>query len=568
MTAQTLSGWAEARLAALDGWKPGAIRRRSLAAADWRFLLPELRYERVLFVGTPKPGVLRALAEQAGHLTVLAPAFPGGDPPVGESSPSDVTYVVADPRRPLPLRDGAFDLLVDAGGRRDASLPEREVRRLLTPAGVSYRETRGSGRGLTHGSRNADAAGVTHSVLWTVRRGGGLRVAVPVEDANTAGRYLVGSVLYGVSRRGRILHRASTVLARLGVLHHALPGRGVIRHGPEGQDRRAFAYAWRAAESAGIDLRGYRGAFFARGDYDSNKAALFLFPPGGVEPEIILKMTRSAEYNGRLRAEHDALVTLERAGYVEPSTYPRALFFDDSSGLAIQAQQVVPGTPFRIATTGAPDCPLVRSGIDWITTVGTRSAEHAGVDAGLFGEWLLRLLDRYETTCAPEPEVRSFLRSSVGRLVSSGGSVPLVFRHGDAGTWNLLRRDDGGIAFLDWEASEPAGPPLWDLFDFLRSAGIWMARKAGERDREDSYRRRFLQRTATSELQREAVERYARATGLEGALIEPIFLTCWVHRALREAAWSGGAPDEGQYTMLLRLFIENRRSPGIAWMFS
>ena len=75
----------------------------------------------------------------------------------------------------------------------------------------------------------------------------------------------------------------------------------------------------------------------------------------------------------------------------------------------------------------------------------------------------------------------------------SAERFPLVFQHGDPGPWNVLITSDGRPGFLDWEAAEPHGMPLWDLFHFLRSFGFQVSRAAGTRDPLRSFAEQFLE---------------------------------------------------------------------------
>jgi hypothetical protein len=63
--------------------------------------------------------------------------------------------------------------------------------------------------------------------------------------------------------------------------------------------------------------------------------------------------------------------------------------------------------------------------------------------------------------------------------------------------------------------------------------------------------------------------RYRAGTGLETGLIAPLFYTCWMHRALKEATrLSVSSLATGHYFNLLRRCIEKRNSPALAQLFS
>ena len=71
-----------------------------------------------------------------------------------------------------------------------------------------------------------------------------------------------------------------------------------------------------------------------------------------------------------------------------------------------------------------------------------------------------------------------------------------------------------------------------------------------------------------SEMQARATKRYCAAVGLEPSLVEPFFYTCWMYRALREAAWTSGPLEQGTYFNLLRLCIRQRGGEGLQWIFT
>jgi aminoglycoside phosphotransferase (APT) family kinase protein len=135
----------------------------------------------------------------------------------------------------------------------------------------------------------------------------------------------------------------------------------------------------------------------------------------------------------------------------------------------------------------------------------------------------------------------------------------LVFQHGDPGTWNVLVTKNGRVAFLDWEAAEVEGMPLWDLFYFLRSYCVGAARSQGATDPLAGFRQQFLGETQLGQLVREATRHYCERTSLSAQLIEPLFYLCWMHRALKEATrLSPSKLERGHYINLLRLCIDQR----------
>lgn len=575
--------WAQDREAtALDAqFVPGTNRRGELSGADWRFLLPAQRFDRILFLGSPTLAVLSALSTLARTVVVLS-----GDlarvrelnRAIRRECPPTVHAIRGGAIGRLPFCDSAFDLVVAPGGRGAPRLHRSpgvatEIERILRPEGTVYFETasvidtllawrwmvRTLGRGFA-----------PPRLFWLVRRNGEIRAALPLEDAPRLGRYFFDHVLYGRSRTARALRRLGQLLVRARVLHHIAPHRAVLlqRRGEAEPSDPPFPYLATLAEGAGIRMASYRAGFFARGQYDANKVALFVFDRSENAPEIIVKMTRAAEYNDRLETEYHSLRLLGEKGYVEPGSYPEVLFLGHHGGLAILGERVVHGSPFRTRTTNEPTCPYARDAIEWLLHLGTASADRSAATPREVSTWLLRLLTRFTGIYTLSEAEKEFLGERIAAVGRSRVPLPLVFRHGDAGTWNVLVTANGRAAFLDWEASEPQGPPLWDLFHFMRSFGTWLARIRGERDNVGIYASSFLAASPLSTLQAETTERYCASVRLDRSLVEPLFYTCWMHRALREAAWRSGPLERGTYISLLRLCIERRNSPGLQWIFS
>jgi len=60
------------------------------------------------------------------------------------------------------------------------------------------------------------------------------------------------------------------------------------------------------------------------------------------------------------------------------------------------------------------------------------------------------------------------------------------------------------------------------------------------------------------------VGRHCAQIGLDPALVGPLFFTCWMHRALKEAArLEPHRLATGRYARLLRLCLERRDAPGL-----
>lgn len=555
----------------------GSNRRDELSRADWLFLLPDTTGGRVLVLGLPGLGELRALSGRAAMVVVAIPELRFADGlrrDCRQRSLTNVFFVHASSGTCLPFGPGAFTLVAARGKLAWLSLAapsraSRDIGRVLGRDGVAYLETRTpAGTALARRwVRRCIGSGYEVQAYLTVRRKGTMRAALPLHSARELAGYFFRDVLYGRSRAGRMLTMGARILARLGLLHRALFDRSFVVARP-GSTFRPFQYIQRLGSNHGLDFSNHRIALLTHGFYDSNKNAFFLFPAASDQPEILVKATRTAAFNHRLKTEYDSLRALQEKHFVPPGSYPEPVFLDHHGDLAMLAQRVVPGTPFRSTTTAKADCPAARSAIDWVVGLGARSAALVPGQRKALHQRLAALLDRVMNVYDLDSEEGQFLVERLEMLGSAEGEIPLVFRHADAGTWNILITPDGDAAFLDWELSESAGPPLWDLVDFVRSFTTWMDRVAGEPDPILGWRTMLEKGGPAFELHVDSVTRYCMAVGLQRHDIEPLFYFYWLDRALRQAAWADGPLSEASYMNTLRLCIRERHSSALEGLFA
>ena len=175
------------------------------------------------------------------------------------------------------------------------------------------------------------------------------------------------------------------------------------------------------------------------------------------------------------------------------------------------------------------------------------------------------LLGRYERIYRPDRTEADTLRALFGRVGALPGTMPAVFQHGDPGIWNLLVDPRGRTVFLDWEAAERSGMPLWDILYLFRSYAIAASRRAGVRDRLDGASRHLLDASALSGRLVDAVDEVRRRIDLPNTAIEPLVYGCWLHRALKEATRL--PPDglqRGQFVRLIRRMLDRPAAPTLA----
>jgi hypothetical protein len=323
------------------------------------------------------------------------------------------------------------------------------------------------------------------------------------------------------------------------------------------------------AAKAGIDLSRYTFGLSARGKFNANKVIFFLFDKSSRQAEVVIKMTRSPEFNRRLENEFRILSKLQIGGYVEPVTYPEPLFFNYHNGLAMTAIKAVHGKPFRTRTEATPNCLFANDAVEWIIQLGTASANPNIAASKDVAEALLKLYRSFEKIYPLTEDEKSFMEELLDSVAKNEKPFPLVFQHGDPGTWNMMvDSKTDRVIVIDWEAGEPEGLPLWDLFYFYRTYASWVSRQQGSRDSIKNFSENFLTQSELLINLAKITERYCANVGLDRRLIKPLFYTCWMHRALKESTrLKTDTLHSGHYFNVLRLSIEQRNNPALKTLF-
>jgi hypothetical protein len=538
---------------------PASNLRGEVAGAAWRYLLPTMEHERVVCLGRPPRATLRTLAAAAREVVLIDPgqrSLPG----VRIVPASDAPAWLADE---LP---GSVDLLwvADRWSHRPLTSGDTAaLRRLLTASAAIVVESRVDPARI---GGPAPMAPVGGDRPWSWLRArpdrGEVRSAVSQEDEDSSAalreRGLAGPAvrLPGPRRFHRLPDRLLGRWRRrwLGIV--VPDGTSPPPHPP--------TYLLELARAADLDLSGWRCALSATGDYNTQKVLLLLTPPDQRRPTVIVKLTRDATVVPRLETERDALRDLEAMGLATDGRIPRVLFAGRHAGLAVVGETVVEGRPFDRASETATR--PVEDAAAWLTELGVRSTRPAA--AVEVAAAMDELLARFVSLCRPDDALLERLRAAVEAIRGSEAPFPLVFQHGDPGTWNLLVREDGSAVVLDWENADAAGMPLWDLFYLLRSHAVGTGRRSGTRRRMHAIERYLFDASPLSELVVGSVHAYADRLGLERALIEPLFHLCWMHQALKEATRvAPGRVHGAHYNRLLRLGLERRTAPTLQRLF-
>jgi phosphotransferase family enzyme len=538
----------------------GSNLRTELSGAGWLYALPRLRYGSVLALGAPSAASLTALTRVSDQVTVVDPS---------EDSRRRVATLAT-----ARGWDGVQAMAADDVSRPQADLlvaPDARVgdratavRRWLETAPPDAVAFVGHGQGAATDVGTGATGRSSLSVRLTPGHGE-VRSLAPLGDAAMpatlrdleldAPRFRWSS--FKVLRKGR--------LPDLPFPWRPTDRRATIIAGPDIALGAVPEYLARVASDGGHDLNGWRWAVAARGDYDSQKVLVVLVPPGSSGPTGTVKITRASEHSPRLENEARALQTL--AGLdIANGRIPTPWFSGDHAGRAIVGEAFVDGAPFRTRARWDPGCPHLADAVGWLTDLAV--ATRRDVPATAVREALLDLLARYAGIHGPAAAEVDQLRAIFDRVGDIEEPFPSVFQHGDPGIWNLLVDRGDRTVFLDWEAAEADGLPLWDLFYFFRSYAVGAARKAGTRDPVEGAARHMVDGSPLADRLIEAAAAYRAAVGLPAAAVEPLALGCWVHRSLKEAMRS--TPERlgsGTSVRFLRHMLERRTAPTLARLY-
>jgi len=556
---------------------PGTNLTGGLARASWRFLLPNLELDKIVCLGVPSTATLSVLSAMSKETLVLSTnsrQLRSTQREIEQQKIANAGIAPVDTWNQMPLPDKSAGLVFIAGKKElvkilhDASLAV-ELNRVLAENGAIYfevknRSERSAARQLV--KRLAHSGFAAPQIFWLTPLRGELRTAFPLDDDRMS-KYLFTNVLFGLSVKMRAISRTGKWLSHVSLLRHLAPRRAILlKRAPSNIEQHAPPqYMIALAKNAGMELSAMRCGLSARGKFNANKNIFYLFDPAkrDEKAKAVIKMTRAPEFNARLENEYRVLAALHEKSFVDRNTFPEPLFFGYHANLAILGQMAVYGEPFRRRTRATVDCPVANDAINWIVKLGIASSNLSTATSHAAAEALLKLFRRFAEIYPLSKSESDFLEAQI-TAINCIKKFPLVFQHGDPGTWNMLVAASDRVIVIDWEAGEPEGMPLWDLFYFMRTYGSWMSRVQGNKDPLKNFAQNFLEPSALHELLAKTLARYCAGVGLEAELIAPLFYTCWMHRALKEATrLQKDALSSGTYFKLLRLCIEQRNSSAL-----
>lgn len=601
---------------------PGTNLKGDVAGANWTFLLPSLELEHVLCLGRPSEAAWTTL-RRLGQVTTLGDNESQASANGNMANDMQHFEGLINEHSHLPLGSRDVDLIVVGNDELlqqlvDSPRLQAELRRILKPKGLLYIEPGGlaTTSRIKAFIRQLSANFGPADIFWLTPVRGESHSAVPARRRQVID-YFLENRLYTPSfttgsfrslkrlfkRRRRAANRSGpgepgakesetssrsrflpgTRAAANMILNVLQSGeRLMLRHAPwmrrhgaligaAAGDAHPPQYLSDLASDAGVDITGRPWGVVARGDYSSRKVLFFLFDRDGdrLRPSYVVKMVRDSQYNVRLENEYRALSALHSINVEMAGTAPRVAFWGYHNQLAIIGETAIEGEPFRSRTAHDAGCPYLLDALEWFTRLASATADSDVATSADVSATLSALLRRFREIYRLAPEHDSFLQEQLEALCHNRHVFPLVFQHGDPGPWNAIVTPDDKVAFLDWEAAETQGMPLWDLFYFARSYSVGAARAQGIHDRLRAFSEQFLSDTSLSRLLVDRVALYCRRAGLHPEFVQPLFYTCWMHRALKESArLTSDELERGHYVNLLRLCIEARDTSTLRRLFT
>jgi hypothetical protein len=613
-------------------FEAGTNLKGSVAGANWLFLLPSLELGWVICVGTPAPSALQMVSRFANQVDVICEDEIKrkrlSDVPIYRDNPT-INLASLDGQMKLGHADSTVDLvwIADKGGMKqlaNSATLISELRRVLRLEGLIYADSGWLSNQYTKLNGRSDLfahLGVPQR-LWLTPFIGEMQTAVPVQDEETIKRFLKEGIYsqtlgYSYSTFSALKRLANGKRANLDKNTPSDPRAFAKRKGGHTSLRltmlslgKAFIPALQRAEQlfvtqfpalrrygaflagnkselttqpplylrsiarkAGFDIDNCHWGLSARGAYNTRKVLIFLYDPKSNvstdrSPDLVAKIVRDPSLNYRLENEYRALKQLSKTDFSHRGNAPQAAFIGFHRGLAVVGETMIQGSPFLKRTSATAECQYARLATDWIIDLGAETANWTAASSADVAGVLAKLLARFTELYQPSEPIYNFLSRQIATFGQAEDAFPLVFQHGDPGTWNAMITLDGHVTYLDWEAAEPEGMPLWDLFYFQRSYCMVVARRNGVHDRQTALSRGFLRATPFNRQLISSTKKYCMKIGLASRLVEPLFYTCWMQRALKEAAsLSPARLDNGHYLKLLKLFIENSHSETLSQLF-
>jgi phosphotransferase family enzyme len=269
------------------------------------------------------------------------------------------------------------------------------------------------------------------------------------------------------------------------------------------------------------------------------RITLLAFPAGGLEPSLILKVSRQPEYDEATRGEHAVLLALRgQLDEATRSTVPEAVSLVEIGRRPVAVQSVVRGSSAlarmrrrRDRTSAWRDLDLTA---EWLISLQLQTLR-SRVAPGSAG-WIEHVdepLARFTDAFGERAEVERLFRDLRAQATASAADLAIVQCHRDLGPWNVLVEGDA-VRVIDWEVARD-GPAMTDL---VYASVHWAFEAKGmtnEADRRQELRRLFSGRddadAATASI-RTAIRRSIEVLRVDPRLVAPLVVLTMVGQAL------------------------------------
>lgn len=248
-------------------------------------------------------------------------------------------------------------------------------------------------------------------------------------------------------------------------------------------------------------------------------------------PDAVVKFTQDPRFNERLGAEARAIRALSDLGDIR-FALPALMFETVYAQRTVVCQTKIDGSPFRQIANRSASGAAASAGFQAVINLSAVTAKQpiSGTSSHAWRALIEDFVDIYQ----PPADVSSILEAAVERVIEM--DLPTVFMHGDFGVWNLLIDSEGKIGVLDWENADNEGAPLWDLFVFTRTLGVFLADASGTRYTPTVFAEQLLGESHLRDTLFDQIRRYRLAVDIPTEAVDDLFVLCWVQQAVRDAA--------------------------------
>lgn len=243
------------------------------------------------------------------------------------------------------------------------------------------------------------------------------------------------------------------------------------------------------------------------------------------EPRFVLKFGRTRGYEEPFLRDERGLRLAAAAGPVVAAHAPRLVGRFDAAGVFASVETAAAGETLKRLlgrpTSRETKLAAMSAVADWIVAVGGATGHARGTSPAVGTEIAA-------ARAHADPRI-------VDDAVAATADVPAVLAHNDLGSWNVIRRRDGGFVAVDWESARADGFPLWDLVYFLTEA-LGTADAALDDGWEDYVRALFRGELRSSRFLFRWIGRAVAALSLPADRVGPLLTLCWLHHSRSHVA--------------------------------